>query len=249
MNENHLKALFCSGLRNGHIAGPEVIPTKRGEIRIIEEAHFRSFDLLIACMVSSEQKTRVNLNAILARRQLIELLCKKEKCMIEQIRFFPVELKSDDDTLDERLPNQIIDGILTFGMSVVVLDKNHSKKAKTLGKFLPANIICYTGREDHFEVSSTFDRHVEAGVFSFRKKTLAKLLGDTSAKTFSRLIILQRVMEKIAFNQLYFDTPGLTEEEVGFLRELAGMPIPSDGRKRLRRLIKETSNTRLTDFY
>jgi hypothetical protein len=106
----------------------------------------------------------------------------------------------------------------------------------------------YTGREDYFEVSSRFDRHIEAGMFSFRKTTLAKLLGDTSAKTFGRLIILQRVLEKIAFNHLYFDTPGLTEEEMEFLQELAGMPIPSDGRKRLRRLVKETSNTRLTDY-
>ncbi|HEV8405941.1 MAG TPA: hypothetical protein VGQ13_08545 [Nitrososphaera sp.] len=203
---------------------------------------------MVACIVSSEEKTHVNNDAILARAQLVELLCKKEKCTIEQIRFFPVELKSDDDTLDERLPNQIIDAILTFGMSVVVLDKNHSKKAKTLGKFLPANIVCYTGREDYFEVSSTFDRHIEAGVFSFRKTTLARLLGDTSARTFNRLITLQRVLEKIAFNQLYLDTLGLTEEELEFLEELAGMPLPSDGRKRLRRFMKETSNTRLTDY-
>jgi hypothetical protein len=249
MNEKRLKVLFCSGLRNGHIKGPELIPTNRGEIRIIEEAHFRSFDLLIACIVRSEEKAHVNNDAVLARTQLIELLCKSEKCMIEQIRFFPVELKSDDDTLDERLPNQIIDGILTFGMSVVVLDKNHSRKAKNLGKFLPANIVCYTGREDYFEVSSTFDRHIEAGMFSFRKHILARLLGDTSAKTFSRLIILQRVLEKIAFNQLYFDTPGLTVQELEFLQELAGMPIPSDRRERLRRLIRETANTRLTEYY
>jgi hypothetical protein len=38
MNENQLKALFCSGLRNGHIKGSELIPTNGGEIRIIEEA-------------------------------------------------------------------------------------------------------------------------------------------------------------------------------------------------------------------
>jgi hypothetical protein len=85
-------------------------------------------------------------------------------------------------------------------------------------------------------------------VFSFRKTTLARLLGDTSARTFNRLITLQRVLEKIAFNQLYLDTLGLTEEELEFLEELAGMPLPSDGRKRLRRLMKETSNTRLTDY-
>ena len=66
---------------------------------------------------------------ILTRTGLLAQFAKAEKCRIDWIRFYPVELKSDDDALDERLPNQILNAILTFGRSLLVLDEKHSKKA------------------------------------------------------------------------------------------------------------------------
>ena len=45
---------------------------------------------------------------------------KSEKCSVDSISFYPVELKSNSDTLDARLPNRIINAILTFGRSIVV---------------------------------------------------------------------------------------------------------------------------------
>lgn len=48
MNEKELKLQFCSALRSGKIKNNDLIP--ESDIRIVEEAHFRSFDLLIAAV-------------------------------------------------------------------------------------------------------------------------------------------------------------------------------------------------------
>lgn len=107
----------------------------------------RSFDLLVAAIEKEPVEDYVQLNNFLVRTQLFERFAQNEKCRIDCLRFFPIEVKSDDDTLNERLPNQIIDTILAFGHPVVVLDKNHSRKAHSL-RFLPATLICYAGVGD-----------------------------------------------------------------------------------------------------
>ena len=109
---------------------------------------------------------------ILVRTQMLKQFALHERCRIDCIRFYPVEIKSDDDVLDERLPKQIMDAILAFGLSILVLDKNHSKRARSLGKFLPATLICYTGIDDYFEVVSTFDRIISSGVLNIKENCL-----------------------------------------------------------------------------
>lgn len=245
MNERQLKMLFCSALRSGHIKDNDLIPAS--EIRIVEEAHFRSFDLLIAAVAKEPSDDYAHYNNMLVRTQLLERFARNEKCRIDCIRFYPVEVKSDDDTLDERLPNQIVDAILAFGLSIVVLDKNHSKKARSL-RFLPATIICYTGVKDHFEVVSKFDCLVSTGAFNLQKASLARALGDAGSKAYSRLTALERILQKFAFNQIYFENLGLTEEELEFLQVIANVRAPPDGRKKLAQLVKETANTKLTDY-
>jgi len=247
MNEKELKLLFCSALRSGHIKNNNLIP--ESDIRIVEEAHLRSFDLLIAAVTKEPSDDYEHYNNLLVRTQLLERLARSEKCRIDCIRFYPVEIKSDDDMLDERLPNQIIDAILAFGLSVVVLDKNHSKKAHSL-RFLPATIICYTGTGDYFEVYSTFDRLVSTNVFNFRKTSLARALGsNTDGRIYGRLVAIERIMQKLAFSQIYFEHLGLAEEELEFLQAITGMRAPPDGRKRLSKLAKETANAKLTDYF
>jgi hypothetical protein len=245
MNERQLKMLFCSALRSGHIKNNDLIPTS--DVRIVEEAHFRSFDLLIASISREPVDDYENYNNLLVRTQLLERFAKSEKCRIDCIRLYPVEVKSDDDTLDDRLPNQIVDAILAFGLSVLVLDKKHAKKAQNL-RFLPATIICYSGEDDHFEVFSKFDRLVSSGSFNIQKASLARALGDAGGKAYSRLAAIERIMQKLAFNQVYFENLGLAEEELEFLQVIAGIRAPSDGNKRLAKLAKETANARLTDF-
>jgi len=247
MNEKELKLLFCKALASGHIKGNDLIPTKEVKLHIIEEAHFRSFDLLIASISAAHEDNHAVNDNLLVRTQLLERFARSEKCRIDHVRFFPVELKSDEDSLDERLPNQIIDAILTFGLSILVLDKNHSKQAKRLGKLLPATIICYTGCEDYFEVSSSFDRFVSAGILTMNKTSLAKLIGNKSAKTHTRLVALQRIIEKIAFNQLFLED-SLSHEELQFLQALTEISIPSITNNALKKMIKKSASMRITDY-
>jgi hypothetical protein len=191
-------------------------------------------------------------NNILVRTQLLKQFARHEKCRIDCIRFYPVEIKSDDDILDERLPKQIIDAILAFGLSILVLDKNHSKLGRNIGKFLPTTLVCYTGIDDHFEVVSRFDRLISSGVLNLKKTILAKVLegSNTGSKAYSRLVALERIFQKIIFNQLYFENLGMTEREIEFLQMIAGIKPPSSSQemKKLSKLIKETANAKMTDY-
>lgn len=252
MNERELKSLFCSSLRSNHIKNNDLIPTS--EIRIVEEAHFRSFDLLIAAVTKEPDDIHGygQYNNILVRTQLLKQFARHEKCRIDCIRFYPVEIKSDDDVLDERLPKQIIDAILAFGLSILVLDKNHSKLARNIGKFLPTTLVCYTGINDHFEVVSRFDRIISSGVLNLKKTILAKVLegSNTGSKAYTRLVALERIFQKIIFNQLYFENLGMTEREIEFLQMITGIKPPSSSQemKKLSKLIKETANAKMTDY-
>lgn len=252
MNERELKSLFCSSLKSNHVKNNDLIPTS--EIRIVEEAHFRSFDLLIAAVTKEPDDIHDygQYNNILVRTQLLKQFARHEKCRIDCIRFYPVEIKSDDDVLDERLPKQIIDAILAFGLSILVLDKNHSKLGRNIGKFLPTTLVCYTGIDDHFEVVSRFDRLISSGVLNLKKTILAKVLegSNTGSKAYSRLVALERIFQKIIFNQLYFENLGMTEREIEFLQMIAGIKAPSSSQemKKLSKLIKETANAKMTDY-
>jgi hypothetical protein len=250
MNERQLKSLFCSSLRSNHIKNNGLIPTS--QIRIVEEAYFRNFDLLIAAVTKEPNRDHVYAyyDNMLVRTQLLKHFAHHERCRIDCIRFYPIEVKSDDDILDERLPKQIINAILAFGLSILVLDKNHSKLARGLGKFLPTTLICYTGIDDWFEVISTFDHVISSGVLNLQKTTLAKTLeGSTSSKAYRRLVMLEHIFQKIIFNQIYFENLGMTEQELEFLQMIAGIRPPSDQRKKLAKLIKETANAKMTDYF
>ena len=250
MNERQLKSLFCSSLRSNHVKNNGLIPTS--QIRIVEEAYFRNFDLLIAAVTKEPNRDHVYAyyDNMLVRTQLLKHFAHHERCRIDCIRFYPIELKSDDDILDERLPKQIINAILAFGLSIVVLDKKHSKLARGLGKFLPSTLICYTGIDDWFEVISTFDHMVSSGVLNLQKTSLAKTLeGSTSSKAYRRLVMLEHIFQKIIFNQIYFENLGMTEQELEFLQMIAGIRPPSDQRKKLAKLIKETANQKMTDYF
>jgi hypothetical protein len=95
-----------------------------------------------------------------------------------------------------------------------------------------------------------FDRLASGGVFSFQKASLARAIAQSEVahgRAYSRLAALERILQKLAFNQLYFENLGLADEELEFLQKLAGLRIPNC-RKMVARLIKETTNTKLTDY-
>src|SRR5688572_6966584 len=188
MNEVELKDRFVSSIESRHIftsKNRELSFLKSDcEIRVKNEGYFGQFDLVIAVLQKTKnsktcwdsERTEASYDILMRTGQLTEV-ARTEKCRIDCISLYPVELKSNCDTLDGRLPNQIMNAILTFGRSIVVLDKNHVKKnsIKFL-RLLPATIIGYTGIKDHFEVLSVYDRIINTGMFNFSKRRFAKTL-------------------------------------------------------------------------
>jgi len=136
MNELELKDLFVSSIESGHIIDSKNrnLPFTKpdSEIRIKSEGYFGQFDLIIAILQRERIKTYQNSEQIgsyydiLMRTGQLTGVARTEKCRIDAISLYPVELKSNCDVLDGRLPNQIMNGILTFGRSIVVLDKSTS---------------------------------------------------------------------------------------------------------------------------
>jgi hypothetical protein len=283
MNEKELKQLFISSIRSGHIKsnnpgskdnqqysnGVNFFPSSASvdaDIRIKDEGYFRSFDLVIAVIDKENYNRKHNIAYdsiesydnyfnILMRSGMLTQFARTERCRIDAIRFYPVELKSDDDILDERLPNQILNAILTFGRSVIVLDENHSKRAvqRKLAKLIPATIIGYSGKDDYFDLLSIFDKLVINPTFNIKKRRLARILLDNGItnkidRIHQCITDIQRLNQKLAFSELYCDDHvTFLKDEIDFLRNLSDLHLCSE-RKQIAQLIQETKNNKITDF-
>ena len=237
------------------------------DIRIKDEGYFRNFDLVIA-VIDKINNNNANHNIvydsiesydkyfnILMRSGILTQFAKAEKCRIDSIRFYPVELKSDDDVLDERLPNQVLNAILTFGRSMIVLDKKHSRRAiqRKMASLIPATIIGYSGEDDYFEVLSIFDKFVTNNVFSIKKRRLARILlqngiSDKIDRVYQCLTNIQALNQKLAFSELYNDdNVTFLKHEIDFLRNLTNLHLYSE-KKQIANLIRETKNNKITDY-
>lgn len=283
MNQSELKNLFKRSIKNGHISNNHLLPFSNSqiyEIKIKEEGYFRNFDLVIALInkegtkketyCSSKQMKYEYLDYnihqnILMRTQQFTEFSKKEKCKIENITFIPVEIKSDNDILDERLPNQILNAILTFGRSYLVIDKKYViKRNLQILKLLPTTIIGYSGNEDYFEVLSIFKRCIMNGIFNIPKRSFIKLLINNNitnkssdiARIYQSLILLEQINQKLVYNYLFrvdedVDTDFLLKEEIDFLNQFCNfsrLPSEKTYTKEIKKLIKNSRNHLITDF-
>lgn len=278
MNQIELKKLFKSSVKNGHINNNHLIPflnSQTHEIKIKEEGYFRNFDLVIA-LINKENKPNKTNNKyfdleydiqhnILMRSQQFTEFSKLEKCRIENITFIPVEIKSDNDVLDERLPNQILNAILTFGRSYLVIDKKYvlNRNLQIL-KLLPTTIIGYSGKEDYFEILSIFNRFIMNGIFNIPKRSFMKLLINNNithkisemVKIYNSLITLEQINQKLVFNYLFrseenLDLDFLLKEERDFLKQFynfSTLPSEKTNKKQIKKLIKDSRNYLITDF-
>jgi hypothetical protein len=263
MNELELKDLFVSSLESGHLLDNKdrnlPIANTKNEIRVKNEGYFGKFDLVIAVIqrngkLSQPSDDMETYNNILTRTgQLVEL-ARNEKCLINEISFYPVELKSSRDTLDARLPNQIMDAILTFGRSLVVLDSRHIKRTSLkILRLLPATVITYTGRKDYFKVVSVFDRFIDNGMFNMPKRRFAKTLLDKGIdedtdKIYRRLSTLERINQKFVFNQLYDADVGFFKEEIEFLRQFSNIKARMSYRRQIIKYMKQSEIVKITDY-
>jgi hypothetical protein len=236
------------------------------DIRIKDEGYFRSFDLVLAVIDKKNYNRKHNiiydsvesydnyLN-ILMRSGMLTQFARTERCRIDAIRFYPVELKSDDDILDERLPNQILNAILTFGRSVIVLDERHSKRViqRRIANLMPATIIGYSGKDDNFDLLSVFDKLVINPIFNIKKRRLAKILLDNGItnkidRIHQCITDIQRLNQKLAFSELYNDDHiTFLKDEIDFLRNLSDLHLCSE-KKQITQLIQETKNNKITDY-
>ena len=265
MDGKNLKRLFIQSINARHINGNNFLfkgsEDVDFEIRVKDEGYYRNFDLVIA-LIKKRDSSHIDynwisssdtcLNMIMRSGQLIQS-AQKERTRIDWITFYPIELKSDHDVLDARLSNQILNAILTFGKSIIVLDTEHSRiKSKGVLSLIPATVIGYTGRSDHFEVISKFDRFINDGIFCIDKRKLTKLLLDNdinpTSSTFNCFLNLKRICQKIIFGQVYDEYIGLMKEEVDFILKLVDIK-PFSTRKLIRSLIKQTSNNKITDYF
>jgi hypothetical protein len=268
MKEKTLKELFISSLRSGHIdyissSIPRV--NTNYEVTIKEEGYFRNFDLVIALRqkfsVGSKKPRNDYLDLsderlnIVMRSGLFTKFALKEKCRIDSIAFYPVEIKSDQDALDERLTHQVLNALLFFGRSIVVLGTRHSsaKQLRNICKYLPATFIGYTGQDDHFKVISSFDRFINTNIYFLRKRSLARLLVNNGVeierihRIYRCLENIQRINQKIAFSQLNFhDDAVLLPEELEFINKLVDITMKSTKRA-AEKLVKNSLNTKITD--
>ncbi|HJU59478.1 MAG TPA: hypothetical protein VJ583_06990 [Nitrososphaeraceae archaeon] len=283
MNQSELKKLFKRSIKNGHINNNHLLPFSNSqiyEIKIKEEGYFRNFDLVIALIHKESTKKETYCSSkkmkyeyldynihqnILMRTQQFTEFSKKEKCKIENITFIPVEIKSDNDILDERLPNQILNAILTFGRSYLVIDKRYVlKRNLQILKLLPTTIIGYSGKEDYFEVLSIFNRCIMNGIFNIPKRSFIKLLINNNithnssemARIYRSLILLEQINQKLVYNYLFrvdedVDTDFLLKEELDFLNQFCNfsrLPSEKTCTKEIKKLIKNSRNYLITDF-
>lgn len=264
MNEVELKDLFVSSMESRHIFSSknrELSFLKAGsEIRVKNEGHFGQFDLVIAVLqkiknskTRDSERTEAYYDILMRAGQLTEV-ARTEKCRIDSISLYPVELKSNCDILDGRLPNQIMNAILTFGRSIVVLDKNHvNKNSIKFLRLLPATIIGYTGIKDHFEVLSVYDRIIHTGMFNLSKRRLAKTLIENGIvegidKIHRRLQTLEHINQKLVFNELYNSDPGFLKEEIEFLRQFSKVQVAMTYKKQIEACVLESKDNKITDY-
>ena len=265
MNELELKDLFVSSLESRHILDSKnsefSLLKSDVEFRVKNEGYFGKFDLVIAVL----QKTKIPKTSwnsepidtyydILMRTGQLTEVARTEKCAIDCISLYPIELKSNCDVLDIRLPNQIMDAILTFGRSIVVLDSNHVKKnSLKFLRLLPATVIGYTVIKDHFRVLSVYDRIISTGMFNFSKRRFVKTLLEHGIvegidKIYRRLETLERINQKLAFNELYDSNPGFLKEEIEFLSNFSKLKVSMTYNKQIGACILESKNNRITDY-
>ena len=263
MNETKLKDLFVSSLVSGRVLdnkGNSISFVNPGdEIRIKNEAYFGQFDLVIAVLSRNKMQSELAgsddfyYNVLMRTGQLTEF-ARIEKCSVDSISFYPIELKSDSDTLDARLPNQIINAILTFGRSIVVLDEKHvNTKSLRFLRLLPATIIGHTGQENYFKVLSVFVRFVNDGMLNLPKRSFVNVLHDNGIlkdanRLYHRLAKLERINQKIVFNALFNSRIGFLKGEIEFLQEFSKIKSRMSYINEAKKIVNDSKNLKVTEY-
>lgn len=269
MNEQDLQKLFIKSLLSGEIQGIDEIidipSLQKAEriVRIKKEAYFRYFDLVIGVIsLQRNLPKRIKIESIdmydryhnlTMRTSELVAFAREENCRVDLVDLIPVEFKSDKDSLDERLPRQVINAILAFGRSVVVFDKRHTARIQKYGLFrlLPASIIGYS-IDNKFKVISSDKRIVGDSLVKPQKSVFAKILNDNGlmdnlTAIYSHMGMTQRINHKMLFNQIFEEKIDLLQEEIEFLSRLNKNPNFHE-KEQIKRIVRESINRKITDY-
>ena len=172
MNEIELKIKFIDFLRSNSnhnfFSNYDYSPSNIIEIK--NEGLNKKFDLILAMIKTKEIKLKKinnkaieideDIKSIFFRNQLLKSISDRYKVKIQNLIIYPIEIKSDKDKLDERLSNQIIEAILTFGRSIIILDNDHANRIRKNGlhKIVPSTIIGYLNDKQMFTLINKYSR-------------------------------------------------------------------------------------------
>ncbi|MDQ4074498.1 MAG: hypothetical protein M3162_09395 [Thermoproteota archaeon] len=270
MNEKELKEKFIGFLGNNPGNNFFLIDKFRSYkvIELKNEALCKKFDFILAVLKEKEIKVKRitkktieiddEIKGIFFRNQLLKPIAKKYQIKIQNLIVLPVEIKSNQDKLDERLANQIIDAIFIFGRSYLVLDNKHYLAIKKSGlyRILPSTIVGYSEEKDDFVLLKKHDKVYTDSLLNINKHNLIKTLENCNVEInyhnlYKNLRSLQAINQKLIYNQIFNKDPVLFENEIQFIKNLSSLSQnPVDTlKKEIINSIKETKNHKLTDFF
>ncbi len=269
MNEVELKNKFIDFLlsSNKNSFTKNKSPTSK-IFEIKNEGLNKKFDLIIALVKSDKLKFNEikketieideNLKSIFFRNTLLKSISEKYKIKIQNLIIYPIEIKSDKDKLDQRLANQIIEAILVFGRSVVVLDNNHTNKIKKTGfyKIIPSTILGYFNEQEMFVLIQEYDKLYSDSLLNINKFNLIRNLeksdmpqnGINYNNLYRNLKTIQNINQKLIYNQIFNYENIFFDNELEFIKNLSNITQKISFKKEITKLVKESKNYKITEF-
>jgi hypothetical protein len=268
MNEKELKNKFIDFLKthNNHnfFSNYDFKPNNIIEIR--NEGLNKKFDLILAMIKTKEIKFNKikdksieideDIKDIFFRNQLLQSISEKYKIKIQNLIIYPIEIKSDKDKLDERLANQTIEAILTFGRSIIILDNDHTIKIKKNGlyKIVPSTIIGYLDEKKIFILLNKYNRIFSDSLLNINKinliRTLEKSKIDVNYNNLYRnLRNIQKINQKLIYNQIFNYESLLFDDEVKFIKNFSDINQKISYKKEIIKLVNESKNYKISEFF
>lgn len=267
MNELQLKLSFLDFLQanpNNNFFGNHGDKSQQ-YIEIRNEALNRKFDFVLAVIRESSHRPKEirkntievddDLKNIYARGNLLKTISQKHKIKIQNMVIYPIEIKSNKDKLDERLGNQVIDAILSFGRSYVILDTKHCQHMKKNGlkKILPSTIIGYQDTDNKFVIINRFSKVFSDSLLNINRINLIRTIEKSGpeiniSRLHKNLRTLQTINQKLIYNQIFISELSLQEDELKFMEELARINQKINMKKEILKTIKQFTDYKITDF-
>jgi UDP-N-acetylmuramyl pentapeptide synthase len=90
-------------------------------------------------------------------------------------------------------------------------------------------------------------------MFNLSKRRLIKTMIDNGIvegidRVYTRLQTLERINQKLVFNELYNSNPGFLREEIEFLNQFSSIKAVMTYRKQLAAHIVQSENDKITDY-